>query len=298
MTYPFLEHGHRGLLMAYNNALNDYSTNADIANWDFENSSFKEISKEEALEMAKRKEADKLHLVIDGKIVTLKPDGRAARQDFSDFQISPDKVYTKRTGGVVRFTRLMPGSHLIKIADKIYLPTIVNKDRDIMKARDKHNKEIDDAIKNDTYFAINTSHQYPRGLSKSDNIKDKQAAARYALSMKNLQDSITSKQELLADAHQLEARRRKVLDDIEHLKQTGSRATQEAQKEYDDTVNYLRRLRKLIAKLELVLQGTSEDDTEALEVAKRKYDELVKQLDEYKDFTDELAAFKKKREGE
>lgn len=297
MTYPLLEHGPKDLLKAYNNALNDYSTNADIANWDFENSSFKEISKEEALEMAKRKEANKLHLVVDGKIVTLTQDGKATWQDFSDFQVSPDKVYTKRTGGQIRFTRLMPGSHLIKIADKIYLPTIVNKDRDIMKARDKYNKEIDDAMKNDTYFAINTSHQYPRGLSKSDNIKDKQAAVRYALSMKNLQDSITSKQELLADAHRLEARRRKALDDIEHFKQTSSRATQEAQKEYDDTVKYLRRLRKLIAKLELVLQDTSEDDTEALEAAKEKYDELVKQLDEYKDFTDELAAFQKKREG-
>ena len=295
MTYHLLEHGPKDLMKAYNKALNNYSTNADIANWDFENSSFKEISKEEALEMAKRKEADKLHLVIDGKIVTLKPDGRAARQDFSDFQISPDKVYTKRTGGVVRFTRLMPGSHLIKIADKIYLPTIVNKDKDLVKARDEHNKEIDNAMENDSYFAINTSHQYPRGLSTSDNIEDKQAAARYALSMKNLQGSITSKQELLADAHQLEARRRKVLDDIERLKQTGSRATQETQKEYNDTVSYLRRLRKLIAKLELVLQDTSEDDTEALKDAQEKYNELVKQLDEYKDFIDELAAFKAKR---
>lgn len=297
MTYPLLEHGPKDLLKAYNNALNDYSTNADIANWDFENSSFKEISKEEALEMAKRKEANKLHLVIGDHVITLTPDGKATWYDFDDFNVSPDKVYTKRTGAIVQYTRQMPGSHLIKIADKIYLPTIANKDYDLMAKRDAHNKEVNDAIKDDSYFAINTSHQYPRGLSKSDNIKDKQAAARYALSMKNLQDNIASKQELLADAHQLEARRRKVLDDIEHLKQTGSRVTQEAQKEYDDTVNYLRRLRKLIAKLELVLQDTSEDDTEALKDAKEKYNELVKQLDEYKDFTDELAALKKKREG-
>ena len=47
----------------------------------------------------------------------------------------------------------------------------------------------------------------------------------------------------------LEERRREVLDYIENLKQNGSRATQEAQKEYDDTVKYIRRLKMLIAKL-------------------------------------------------
>ena len=34
------EHGPKDLMNAYNTALKDYSTNADIANWDFENSSF------------------------------------------------------------------------------------------------------------------------------------------------------------------------------------------------------------------------------------------------------------------
>ena len=128
-------------------------------------------------------------------------------------------------------------------------------------------------------------------------IQDERAAARYASSAKALQGSITSKQELLADAHRLEARRRKVLDDIEHLKQTGSRATREAQKEYDDTIEYLRKLKKRIAKLELVLQDTSEEDAAALEAAQEKYRELVKQLDDYKDFTDKLTALQKKREG-
>lgn len=152
------EHGPKDLFNAYK-----YSSYGKFLKkeFDLENSKFREISKDEALECIKNHEAGSLQLLIDGDFVLLKDDGSLGNQ-VTSFEVSHDKAYSD---GSRTFSWIedMPGSHLVKVADKIYkVEHFAVFDADKQKARRAYNRDIDNV--SDDYRALHDDG-FSRGLS-------------------------------------------------------------------------------------------------------------------------------------
>ena len=116
-----LEHGPKEILYALKK-----DDPAIIYRYDLENSKFTELSKNEALALVKSKSAGTLHLLIDDTLVLLEPDGKA----YGTFHVTDkNKTYHDKDGDLIYYVNQMPGSHLIKIADKIYRVDFAPKQR-------------------------------------------------------------------------------------------------------------------------------------------------------------------------
>lgn len=152
------EHGPRGLFRAYANS------RINVHDWDFENSEFKEISKEEAKEYINADEGSRIHLIIEDQLVVLRPDGKCS--PLTDIILkNEDKWYTAPDGWVEYRTTYMPSDHLLEIADKIYLVKLVRRDSDKESARMTKNNEIASAMRffNRDSFSANNSPFTSRG---------------------------------------------------------------------------------------------------------------------------------------
>lgn len=390
MTTILQEHGPKELFKAYENSSD---VGIDKYAWDLEHSKFQELTKKEALKFLTHGEADKLQLVIEGKLVLLTPNGACSPK--TDITLSnEDNWYTRPSGVVTNQTGLIPGAHLIKIADKIYAVELVPHDYDKAMARDAYTSAVDSAMRNfRNSFAAKTSPTAPRGTdlhaagltgvnshaldnlstdkiidtqskhqdqierleyaikkykklarqaladieqytSAGDTaavmlgyskvrdyakkikdleqqlddyeknvdsekwiVKDSKAAIRNALSMKNLQDKITSKQVQLARLSELEKERKELEQDIKEVKTNGSQQTRKLRSDVDYITNLIRDTKKEIAALELYLEDTSDDDKEALMTAQEEYNDLVKQLGDVQGVVDKMAAIRAKRGG-
>lgn len=373
------ENGPRDLFRAY------AKSRINVHDWDFENSEFKEISKEEAKEYINADEGSRIHLIIEDQLVVLRPNGKCS--PLTDIILSnEDNWYTAPDGWVEYRTTYMPSDHLLEIADKIYLVKLARRDSDKENARMAKNNEIASAMRffNRDSFSANNSPVTSRGYGAhnlsyrdydrksigdqtnkyySDDLegaehkvqkykllmqkasekadeatkdgdttammsaisavrqyanelnnaeqelkdlkkyirntkndeKDTAAAVRNALSMKNLQDRIMSKKQQLKRAKELEVERERVAKELENVRLNGSEYTRNLRKQAQDITRQIRDVQKKIAALTLYLKNTRVDDDQALEDAKKEYNELKKRLDEYKDFTDRLEKIKKKR---
>lgn len=152
------EHGPRELLRLYANS------RINAHDWDFENSEFKEISKEEAKDYINADEGSRIHLIIEGKLVVLRPDGKCS--PLTDITLSnEDNWYTAPDGWVEYRTTFMPSDHLLDIADKIYLVKLARRDSDKESARMAKNNEIASAMHffNRDSFSANNSPSTSRG---------------------------------------------------------------------------------------------------------------------------------------
>lgn len=151
------EHGPKDLYNAYKyNSYGKFLKNE----FDLENSKFREISKDEALECIKNHEAGSLQLLIDGDLVLLKDDGSLGNQ-VTSLEVSPDKAYSDGSR-TLHWIEDMPGSHLVKVADKIYKVELTAFDADKQKARHEYNRDIDNV--SDDYRALH-DNGFSRGLS-------------------------------------------------------------------------------------------------------------------------------------
>lgn len=152
------EHGPKDLFNAYK-----YSSYGKFLKkeFDLENSKFREISKDEALECIKNHEAGSLQLLIDGDLVLLKDDGSLGNQ-VTSLEVSHDKAYSDGSK-TLSWIEDMPGSHLVKVADKIYKAEhLAVFDADKQKARHEYNRDIDNV--SDDYRTLHYD-DFSRGLS-------------------------------------------------------------------------------------------------------------------------------------
>ena len=96
----------------------EYMQNPDAIN--FENSDYKELTKEEAERVVKYGSYDdrsRLRFIVDGALVQFDKDGY---QKYNNFSVSFKHIYTSKSGNKTLDTRKMPISHIVDIADKIY----------------------------------------------------------------------------------------------------------------------------------------------------------------------------------
>ena len=152
------EHGPRDLFRAYANS------RINVHDWDFENSEFKEISKEEAKEVINNGEGNRIHLIIEGKLVMLRPNGKCS--PLTDISLdNEDHWYTAPDGYITYRTESMPSDHLLEIADKIYLVKLARRDSDKENARMAKNNEIASAMHffNRDSFSVSNSPFTSRG---------------------------------------------------------------------------------------------------------------------------------------
>lgn len=92
--------------------------NSDFANKvDLENSTYTEISPEEALELKKEGKLDTVRALVNGHLVTYYNDGQS--EYFTE--LPRGKKYTTRTGRDEYNSKYVPLKHVLSVADKIYV---------------------------------------------------------------------------------------------------------------------------------------------------------------------------------
>lgn len=85
---------------------------------DYEKAEYKEITPEEAIQARKDGRIQDLRILKDDQLITYREDGYPLMGiEYVDLK----DAFTNRNGKEIRDTRLMPPSHVFKIADKIYL---------------------------------------------------------------------------------------------------------------------------------------------------------------------------------
>lgn len=91
---------------------------SDFANKvDLENSTYTEISPEQALELKKEGKLNSVRALVDGHLVTYYNDGQS--EYFTE--LPRDKKYTTRTGRDEYNSKYVPLKHVLSVADKIYV---------------------------------------------------------------------------------------------------------------------------------------------------------------------------------
>lgn len=123
--------------------INAYKNTRDLAHVDkidFENSKFKELSKEEAMQLLQNQQGDQFKLLINGEVIALDEKGRVASPRTR--YVSSEQDYTGVSGARTAILNRMPGSHLIKIADKIFSADIKRKDLDLMNQRANRESDV------------------------------------------------------------------------------------------------------------------------------------------------------------
>lgn len=140
------EHGPKDIINAYKDEY-DYQ----YKDLDYENSEFQDVSVKDALKLIKEKNSKDLHLLVDGKLIVLDEKGRPNK----DLDVSDDKVYTKRSGAVVTELAKMPTSHLVKIADKIFIPNLKKIDRARYRDRAENRQNIDHTYNDSSFWYKN-----------------------------------------------------------------------------------------------------------------------------------------------
>lgn len=130
------ERGPRDIINAYKNTRDL----AHVDKIDFENSKFKELSKEEAMQLLQNQQGDKLKLLINNEVIALDEKGRVASPRTR--YVSSEQEYTGSSRARTATLNRMPGSHLIKIADKIFSPDIKRKDLDLMNQRANRESDV------------------------------------------------------------------------------------------------------------------------------------------------------------
>lgn len=140
------EHGPKDIINAYKNEY-DYQ----YKDLDYENSEFQDVSVKDALKLIKEKNSKDLHLLVNGKLIVLDEKGRPNK----DLDVSDDKVYTKRPGAVVTELAKMPASHLVKIADRIFVPNLKKIDRARYSDRAENRQNIDHTYNDSSFWYKN-----------------------------------------------------------------------------------------------------------------------------------------------
>lgn len=111
------------LAKAYNRVNKDHSYEMGVKDGrrevrtDYENSNYTEVLPEEAMELKKQGKLGDVRLIIDGEAVAFDKDGNP----LNSFTVSWKKEYETKNGVTKDKIRQMPLSHLLKIADKIYV---------------------------------------------------------------------------------------------------------------------------------------------------------------------------------
>ena len=142
------ERGPKDIINAYKNTY-DYS----YKDLDYENSEFQDVSVKDALKLIKDKNSKDLRLLVDGKLIVLDEKGRPTT--YKDLDVSDDKVYTKRSGAVVTELSKMPVSHLVKIADRIFIPNLKKIDRAQYSDRAENRQNINNTYNDSSFWYKN-----------------------------------------------------------------------------------------------------------------------------------------------
>lgn len=100
---------------------------------DLENSTYDEVSKEDAYKLYKQ-DPRQIRLLLDGRFIDFNPDGRPSTEH-RDQYLSSNRAFINRNGKMVRDTRYIPPRELIKLADKVYVANEVKKDTDLLDVR-------------------------------------------------------------------------------------------------------------------------------------------------------------------
>ena len=231
------EHGPKDLFNAYK-----YSSYGKFLKkeFDLENSKFRENSKDEALECIKNHEAGSLQLLIDGDFVLLKDDGSLGNQ-VTSFEVTRDKAYSD---GSRTFSWIedMPGSHLVKVADKIYkVENLAVFDADKQKARREYNRDIDNV--SDDYRALH-DNGFSRGLSPGK-IK--------SLGVPNNSDILKYPKKLKPNTDAEEAQVQYYQNNLDFLRKIVNHEVDVSPMDYDDAKSELENNIKWLAKAKEVL---------------------------------------------
>lgn len=112
---------------------------------DFQNSTYEEITPEEATKIIRKGDPETLRFIIEGKLILIDPERRYGTNDeeYRIRDVRRDHWYTTKSGNIVTDTARFPIPHLVKIADKIYVTNEGSTKRDpgLLAARKENNPE-------------------------------------------------------------------------------------------------------------------------------------------------------------